>query len=58
MKCEKHIEVTIRPLRLSDAAAVQSYASDERVARTTNIPQPYPEIDYPLLYRLATVIAA
>ncbi len=43
MKCEKHIEVTIRPLRLSDAAAVQRYASDERVARTTNIPQPYPE---------------
>ena len=43
MKCEKHIEVTIRPLRLSDAAAVQRYASDERVARTTTIPQPYPE---------------
>ena len=35
-------EVTIRPLRLDDAAAVQRYASDERVARTTTIPQPYP----------------
>ena len=43
MKCEKHIEVTIRPLRYSDAAAVQRYASDERVARTTTIPQPYPK---------------
>lgn len=40
---KEHIEVTIRPLRLSDAAAVQRYASDERVARTTTIPQPYPE---------------
>ena len=54
----EQLEVTIRPLRYSDAAAVQRYASDERVALTTNIPQPYPEIDYPLLYRLATVIAA
>lgn len=35
-------DVTIRPLRLSDAAAVQRYASDERVARTTTIPNPYP----------------
>ena len=43
MKRGKHIEVTIRPLRFSDAAAVQRYASDERVARTTTIPQPYPE---------------
>ena len=34
--------VTIRPLRLSDAEAVQRYASDERVARTTTIPSPYP----------------
>lgn len=40
---EEQIEVTIRPLRLSDAAAVQRYASDERVARTTTIPQPYPK---------------
>lgn len=39
----EQLEVTIRPLRLSDAAAVQRYASDERVALTTNIPQPYPE---------------
>ncbi len=39
----EQLEVTIRPLQYSDAAAVQQYASDERVARTTNIPQPYPE---------------
>ena len=38
----EQLEVTIRPLRLSDAAAVQRYASDERVARTATIPQPYP----------------
>ena len=36
-------DVTIRPLRLSDADAVQRYASDERVAGTTTIPEPYPE---------------
>ena len=36
-------EVTIRPLHFSDAEAVQRYASDERVARTTTIPEPYPE---------------
>lgn len=36
-------DVTIRPLRLSDAEAVQLYASDNRVASTTTIPQPYPE---------------
>ena len=35
--------VTIRPLRLDDAPTVQRYASDERVARTTTIPEPYPE---------------
>ncbi len=35
--------VTIRPLQLSDAEAVQRYASDESVAGTTTIPQPYPE---------------
>ena len=39
----EQLEVTIRPLRYSDSAAVQRYASDERVALTTNIPQPYPE---------------
>lgn len=43
MKRGKQIEVAIRLLRLSDAVAVQYYASDERVALTTNIPQPYPE---------------
>lgn len=35
-------DVTIRPLQLSDAEAVQRYAADERVARTTTIPNPYP----------------
>ena len=39
----EQLEVKIRPLRLRDAAGVQRYASDERVARTTTIPQPYPE---------------
>ena len=34
--------VTIRPLQLSDAEAVQRYGSDELVARTTRIPDPYP----------------
>ena len=36
-------KVTIRPLRIGDEPAVQRYASDERVARTTTIPEPYPE---------------
>jgi ribosomal-protein-alanine N-acetyltransferase len=35
--------VVIRPLELADGPDVQSYASDERVARTTTIPQPYPD---------------
>ena len=35
-------EVSIRPLQLSDAEAVQRYASDERVAQMTTIPHPYP----------------
>ncbi|MDE0297945.1 MAG: GNAT family N-acetyltransferase [Candidatus Poribacteria bacterium] len=35
-------EVTIRPLQLNDAEAVQRYASDVRLARTTTIPEPYP----------------
>ncbi len=35
--------VTIRPLEAGDADAVQRYASDELVARTTTIPSPYPE---------------
>ncbi len=37
------LKVTIRPLRIGDEPAVQRYASDERVARTTTIPEPYPE---------------
>ena len=36
-------DVSIRPLELTDAPAVQRYASDERVACTTTIPQPYPD---------------
>ena len=36
-------KVTIRPLRVGDEPAVQGYASDERVARNTTIPEPYPE---------------
>jgi [ribosomal protein S5]-alanine N-acetyltransferase len=35
--------ITIRPLRIEDAEAVQGYASDELVSRTTNIPHPYPQ---------------
>jgi RimJ/RimL family protein N-acetyltransferase len=35
-------KVTIRPIELSDAEAVQRYAADARVAATTNIPHPYP----------------
>lgn len=37
------IQVSIRPIQLEDAEGVQRYASDERVAATTTIPQPYPE---------------
>ena len=37
------MNVTIRPVRLSDSANVQRYASDERLARTCNVPYPYPE---------------
>ena len=37
------VSVSIRPLELADSPAVQRYASDERVARTTTIPQPYPD---------------
>lgn len=36
-------DVSIRPLELDDAASVQRYASDERVAASTTIPSPYPE---------------
>ena len=35
--------VTIRPLELGDVEAVQRYASDELVARTTTTPHPYPD---------------
>lgn len=37
------MKVSIRPLRIEDSEAVQRYASDELVARTTNIPHPYPK---------------
>jgi len=39
----QEIEVSIRPLKLKDAEAVQRYASDPRVADTTTIPHPYPQ---------------
>ena len=35
-------KVTIRFIGESDAPSIQKYASDEKVARTCNIPQPYP----------------
>jgi len=35
--------VTIRPIELSDASDVQRYASDARLARTCNVPHPYPQ---------------
>ncbi|HEY3899973.1 MAG TPA: GNAT family N-acetyltransferase [Chthoniobacter sp.] len=34
--------VQIRPVSLGDAASVQDYASDARVAATCNVPHPYP----------------
>ncbi|MDQ2730406.1 MAG: GNAT family N-acetyltransferase, partial [Armatimonadota bacterium] len=34
--------VTIQPVKYHHAEQVQQYASDERVAATTNIPHPYP----------------
>ena len=37
------VDVSIRPLEGTDAPTVQRYAADERVARTTTIPQPYPD---------------
>lgn len=39
MKTKK---VTIRFMEESDAPYIQKYASDEKVARTCNIPHPYP----------------
>ena len=35
-------KVTIRFIEESDAPYIQKYASDEKVARTCNIPHPYP----------------
>jgi RimJ/RimL family protein N-acetyltransferase len=37
------MKVTIRPIELTDAGAVQRYAADEKLARTCNVPHPYPE---------------
>lgn len=37
------LDVSIRPIESGDAEAVQRYASDEQLARTCNVPHPYPE---------------
>jgi RimJ/RimL family protein N-acetyltransferase len=37
------MKITIRPIELGDAAAVQRYAADAELARTCNVPHPYPE---------------
>ena len=37
------LDITIRPIESGDAEAVQRYASDEQIARTCNVPHPYPE---------------
>jgi len=37
------MEVIIRDIDESDAPSIQKYASDEKVARTCNVPHPYPE---------------
>jgi len=37
------MKITIRPIELGDAAAVQRYAADEELARTCNVPHPYPD---------------
>jgi ribosomal-protein-alanine N-acetyltransferase len=37
------MRITIRPIELSDGAAVQRYAADEKLARTCNVPHPYPD---------------
>lgn len=36
------MKVVIRPIQIEDVDSVRWYASDELVARTTNIPSPYP----------------
>ena len=35
-------KITIRPIELKDAADVQKYAAEEELARTCNVPHPYP----------------
>jgi RimJ/RimL family protein N-acetyltransferase len=35
-------DVSLRPLQLDDAALIQRYASDARLAATCNVPHPYP----------------
>ena len=36
-------DITIRPVTVADAPAVQKYVGDNRVADTCNVPYPYPE---------------
>ncbi len=36
-------DVLIRPIEVDDAEYIQKYASDERLAQTCNVPNPYPE---------------
>ena len=36
-------DVSIRPIELGDAKNVEKYASEEQLARTCNVPHPYPE---------------
>lgn len=38
----KRMKVVIRPIQIQDVDSVRWYASDELVARTTDIPSPYP----------------
>lgn len=37
------MKILIRPIKIEDVEVVRWYASDELVAKTTNIPSPYPE---------------
>lgn len=37
------MKIKIRPIEVGDAAAVQRYAAQEKLARTCNVPHPYPE---------------
>ena len=43
MQKKDTIKITIRPFKIEDAEAVQWFASDELVNRTTNMPYPYPK---------------